>query len=572
MPSLVAASGPLAGSRFVVRADAVVGRSPSCEIALPDSRASRRHARLELAAGQLRVVDLGSRNGTYVNGERLTGARALEPGDRVTIGGTAFVVDPPLAAEVAEGGQAEPDSAHLPEELLPFAGTEGVLLQTCAQLLSAGSVGAVLRRVAEELVRALGADVVSALLLQEGSLVQVAAQGAREVAVPRGLVKAVVEERKVARLGDAAGAPLLLRAGEPAGLLFAARAGEPFGRDELSLLASVSRLSAQAMNALEQRERAPEAEAMLVGQSRAFRRVLELSRKVAHSELGVTLVGEAGTGKQLLARFSVARGPRAVQPVEAVDLRDPAAEALLYGGRARASAFARADGGTLLLLGLDALARPLATRLLDTLQRGLAPGPDGGELRFDVRLYATSREPCARLAVRGELPFELTNLLAGVELEVPPLRERPGDLPLLLAHFAERFRRGRSAAMTASDEALAALSEYPFPANVREVRGLVERLALLEVAELRPSHLPPEMRTLRMLDDAPLAARVEAVEREAITSAMARAGGKKVEAARRLGISRPTLDKKLAEYELGHTRKRPAPGRASAPHLPEDEP
>src|SRR5947209_5181285 len=103
MPSLVAASGPLAGSRFVVQGEAVVGRSPSCEIALADSRASRRHARLELQSGKLNITDLGSRNGTFVNGERIEGARSLETGDRVTIGSTAFVVDPPLAAEVAEG-------------------------------------------------------------------------------------------------------------------------------------------------------------------------------------------------------------------------------------------------------------------------------------------------------------------------------------------------------------------------------------------------------------------------------------------------------------------------------------
>jgi pSer/pThr/pTyr-binding forkhead associated (FHA) protein len=148
MPSLVAASGPLAGSRFVIQEQAVIGRSPSCEIAVDDSRASRRHARVEMEAGKLSLTDLGSRNGTFVNGERLEGARALETGDRVTIGATVFVVDPPLTAEVNEGSQAEPDAAFPAEELLPFAGNEGVLLTLAGQLLSASSVGAVVRRVA----------------------------------------------------------------------------------------------------------------------------------------------------------------------------------------------------------------------------------------------------------------------------------------------------------------------------------------------------------------------------------------------------------------------------------------
>ena len=557
MPSLVAATGPLSGSRFVVQGEATLGRSPSCEIALADSRASRRHARLEVQAGKLTITDLGSRNGTFVNGERIEGGRSLEPGDRVTIGSTAFVVDPPLAAEVAEGPQPEPDLTYAAEDLLPFAGNEGVLLAVSAQLLNASSAGAVARRVAEEVTRALGADVVSALLLQEGTLVPAVVQGAREAAVPRGLVRAGIEERQVARLGPAASAPIALRTGEVLGLLFVQRKDEVFARDELSLLASVARLAAQAMIALRQRDDEAESDAMLMGQSRPFRRVLELARKVAYSDLPACFVGERGTGKQMLARFSIARGPRSMQPLGVVDLRSPRAEELLFGARNRASAFARADGGTLLLLGLEALNRALATRLMDALQRGQAPGPDGGDLRFDVRLYSTSREPPARLAARGDIPFEVANLMAGVEVEVPPLRERPGDLPLLLAHFSELARRApNSRPLRLTPESQASLTAYAFPANISEVRGLIERLDMLDLEEVLPQHLPPEIRAGLAVGEESLGSLVEAVERESISRAMTKAAGKKVEAARLLGISRPTLDKKLAEYGLGTTRKR----------------
>jgi DNA-binding NtrC family response regulator len=243
--------------------------------------------------------------------------------------------------------------------------------------------------------------------------------------------------------------------------------------------------------------------------------------------------------------------------VVGVDCRAPGADQQLFGGRTRVSAFARADGGTLLLLGLDGLPKAHHPRLLDILGRGLAPGPDGGEIRFDVRLYSTARSSPSLLAARGELPFELANLCAGVEVELPPLRERSGDLPLLLEHFARALApRGSGVPLTFSAEALAILGQHAFPGNVREAHNLVERLTLLQVGEVQPAHLPPETRASPHAEAETLSALVERVEREAISRAMARAHGKKVEAAKLLDISRPTLDKKLAEYGLGTTRKR----------------
>jgi DNA-binding NtrC family response regulator len=570
MPSLVAASGPLAGSRFVVEGESVIGRSPSCEISIADSRASRRHARLTFQAGKLSITDLGSRNGTLVNGERLDSSRTLEPGDRVVVGSTAFVVDPPLAAEVAES-TVQPDEVFAAEDLLPFAGLEGVLLGASGQLFSAESSGAVVRRVGEELLRAVGADVVSALMLQEGSLLPALILGAKEVVVPRPLVRAALDERRVARLGGAA-APLALRNSDPVGVLFTERRDEPFGREELSLLAGLARLGALAIAALRQRQaEVAEAEEVLVGQSRSFRRALELARKVAYSDLSACFVGERGTGKRMLARFSIARGPRAMQPVAVVDCRSSSAETQLFGGRTRASAFARADGGTLVLIGIDGLPRHLTSKLLDCLQRGHAPGAEGSEIRFDVRLYSTARTAPSRLASQGELPFELANLCAGVEVEVPPLRERPGDLPLLFEHFIKELTPHGAMPLRIPPEILNLLGQYSFPGNVREVHNLVERLNLLGLDEVLPQHLPPETRQAGGGVGETLAALVESVEREAISRAMTRAHGKKVEAARMLDISRPTLDKKLQEYGLGSTRKRGNTGETGESPDPDNE-
>jgi DNA-binding NtrC family response regulator len=568
MPSLVAVSGALNGSRFVIQEEAVIGRSPSCDVSLSDGRASRRHARLTVQAGILRISDLGSRNGTFVNGEKIDDERMLEPGDRVLVGNTAFVVDPPMAEEVS-GGAASADEAYPAEDLLPYAGLEGVLLSAAGLLFSALSPGAALRRVGEELVRALSADVVGALVLREGSLIPVLVLGTGEMAVPSALVKGAMEERLVGRVGTAASAPLSVRGSEPLGLLYAQRLEEPFSKAELSLLAGVGRLTAQAIASLRQEEEALDEESILVGQSRAFRRSLEQCRKVAHSDLSVCMVGEGGTGKRLMARFSVARGPRALQPVVVVECRSPNAETQLFGSRTRPSGFARADGGTLILAGLDGLRKSAAERLLDCLQRGHAPGPDGGEIRFDVRLYSTSRSSPTRLASEGTLPFELATLCSGVEVESPPLRERPGDLPLLIAHFTKRLQdNAPHSNLLISPEAHHVLAGYPFPGNLRELRNMVERLWMLGLDEILPEHLAPETQT-RFGDAAiaPLGQLLENVERQAISRAMMRADGKKVEAARMLGISRPTLDKKLSEYALESLHRRP-----SLPSLPKVEP
>jgi DNA-binding NtrC family response regulator/pSer/pThr/pTyr-binding forkhead associated (FHA) protein len=557
MPSLVAATGPLAGSRFMVDGDTTIGRSPSCEIAIADSRASRRHVQLSLRDGKLTLTDLGSRNGTLVNGERITGSRTLEPGDRVIVGSTTFVVDPPLAAEVQDSNQSRPDELLGVEDVLPVAGTEGVLLSTAGLLFSAESLGAVVRRTGEELMRALGADVVAALVLQDGTLLPTLILGGKEVAVPRPLVRAALDERSVARLGTGAAAPLSLAGTESMGILFVERADEPLNREELGLLTSVARLAAGAIVARKQQTEAGEPDELLLGQSRLFRRSLELARKMAFSDLSACFVGERGTGKRLLARFAVARGPRALQPVVTVDCRAGTAEAHLFGGHSRASAFARADGGTLLLVGLDALPRALLPRLLDCLQRGRAPGPDGNEIRFDLRVLTTSRESPSKLAARGDLPFELATLCAGVEVDTPPLRERPGDVAVLMEHISRKlFEQGLGQVPPLADDARALIHGYAYPGNIRELENLVARLAGLQVARVEAGHLPPELRSALEDADVPLATLVGQVERDAIRRAMAKASGKKVEAARLLGISRPTLDKKLAEFGLGGTRRR----------------
>jgi len=217
------------------------------------------------------------------------------------------------------------------------------------------------------------------------------------------------------------------------------------------------------------------------------------------------------------------------------------------------SALLRADGGSLLLVHVEALPRPMAERLSRLLSRKVAPAPQGGEEPVDLRLLVTTDAPVSLMAVRGDVEAALARVLAGVEMEVPPLRERRADVPALFEHFAAQASHpSRKGPPLLTPEASRLLVDYAWPGNVRELRLVTERLALLYAGE--PVHalrLPPELQEGGVgAEPRSLQERVARLERDAITEALRLARGKKIRAAELLGISRPTLDKKIQDYAL----------------------
>jgi DNA-binding NtrC family response regulator len=195
----------------------------------------------------------------------------------------------------------------------------------------------------------------------------------------------------------------------------------------------------------------------------------------------------------------------------------------------------------------------MAERLSRLLARKVAPAPQGGEEPVEARLLVTTDAPVSLMAVRGEVEAALARALAGLELEVPPLRERRADVPALFEHFATQAALApRKGPPLLTPDARRRLVDYAWPQNVRELRLVTERLALLYAGE--PVHalrLPPELQE-GGVDTEPrsLQERVARLERDAITEALRQAGGKKIRAAELLGISRPTLDKKIQDYSL----------------------
>jgi len=306
----------------------------------------------------------------------------------------------------------------------------------------------------------------------------------------------------------------------------------------------------------------------LVGQSPAFRRLLDDVRRVARRPVTVLLRGETGTGKELVASMIHAESPRRAGPCvrfNCAAIPAELAEAELFGHvkgaftgavASRRGYFAQADGGTLVLDEVGELPLALQPKLLRALQEGeIQPVGAGRVERVDVRVVAATHRDLRAAAAAGSFREDLYYRLAVVELTVPPLRDRRDDVPLLLDHFRRRYAaRFDLAEVRFSAALVAALTARPWPGNVRELENAVARmLALSDGGTLG-------VEALAGFDgDAPAAepggpqglrAQVAGFERQLLQRALAACDGNQSEAARRLGVSRMTLLDKLKRHGL----------------------
>jgi two-component system, NtrC family, response regulator HydG len=302
----------------------------------------------------------------------------------------------------------------------------------------------------------------------------------------------------------------------------------------------------------------------MVFASEAMKRLALLAGRAAPRDVTVLITGESGTGKERLAEAIVAgsrRADKAFVRFNCAALAAELAEAELFGHsrgaftgavRSRVGLFGEADGGTILLDEVGELAPPLQAKLLRVLQSGelRAVGEDR-ERKVDVRVLAATNADLAAAVKRGAFREDLFYRLNVVALQVPPLRERPEDVPLLVRHFLDRFaERFGVASVVSAEPLLAHLLGRTWPGNVRELENTIERLvALSPDGELDLGLLEREPQA-----DAPAAfglrERVEAYERGLIVEALRGCRGNRSEAARRLGLSRATLHDKLKKYGI----------------------
>src|SRR5262245_28395636 len=240
----------------------------------------------------------------------------------------------------------------------------------------------------------------------------------------------------------------------------------------------------------------------LLGRSPAMARVFELVRKAARSDANILVQGESGTGKELIARAIHANSPRAAQPFVPVDcasLPEQLLESELFGHekgaftgaiRTKPGLMESADKGTLFLDEIGEMPLGLQAKLLRALQERQVRRVGGTSLvDVDVRLVSATNRDLRAAAAKGEFRDDLFYRVNVIAIELPPLREREGDVRLLAHAFLERYGRGRLRAI--DDAALAALERYHWPGNVRELQNVIERAcALADGDSIRLTDLP----------------------------------------------------------------------------------
>ncbi|MDF1613532.1 sigma-54-dependent transcriptional regulator [Desulfurivibrio dismutans] len=303
----------------------------------------------------------------------------------------------------------------------------------------------------------------------------------------------------------------------------------------------------------------------LVFDSPRFRETFELAQRAAAGDVNVLLQGESGTGKELIAALIHQSGPRARHCFLALNcaaLNDNLLESQLFGHRkgaftgadsSRSGLLEEADGGTLFLDEVAELSTALQAKLLRVLQDGeFIPVGATRARRVDVRFVAATNKNLDKMVAQGEFREDLYYRLNVFTLHLPPLRERPEDVPLLARHFLERAaaRLGREVNRI-SDSALKVLCRYSWPGNVRELRNVIERGTIIARSRsLTPDDLPEHVKRPQpgVAGGAPVT--LAEAERRQVASILERAGWNKSQAARMLGITRRTLDRKILDYGL----------------------
>ncbi len=347
---------------------------------------------------------------------------------------------------------------------------------------------------------------------------------------------------------------------------------KPF--DLPALLDAVERAVKKRNLGLAHSEEKPKTESSeLVGASAAMLSVWKVIGRAAATDASVLITGETGTGKEVVARAIHQHSSRAKDPFIAVNLAalsPTLLESELMGHEKgaftgalarRAGRIEAAAGGTLFLDEIGDLDPSLQTKLLRVLQDGTFERVGGNEtLKSRARIVAATNKPVRPGDAGATLREDLYYRLAVVDVELPALRARRSDIPLLVAHAL-----GRTKKRAVSEEAMENLGSYDWPGNVRELFHVIERAAVMCSADvIDVSDLPPALRgvapravsTFSSYEDLPLREALAALEKRMIVKALEKSGGNRAEAARLLGIARPQLYTKLEEHGLSDAKSK----------------
>jgi DNA-binding NtrC family response regulator len=305
----------------------------------------------------------------------------------------------------------------------------------------------------------------------------------------------------------------------------------------------------------------------LVGRSASMRRVLATIDRIADASASVVITGESGTGKELVARTIHQLSSRRAGPYVGLNcaaIPETLMESELFGhergsftgaDRRREGCFESANHGTLLLDEITEMKIELQAKLLRVLEEQRVRRVGGNaEIVLDVRVLAASNRDIMQAVRDGKLREDLYYRLNVLTIELPPLRERRDDLPMLVQNFVQHYAaRNNKEIVGVDDEALAALQAHPWPGNVRQLRNVIERAAVVcHGRVIRRSDLAHEFQSITSVDGGYVKVRIgstlEDMEKELISRTIEFSDGNKTHAAQILGVSTKTLYNKLERY------------------------
>jgi DNA-binding NtrC family response regulator/pSer/pThr/pTyr-binding forkhead associated (FHA) protein len=622
MPALLALFGPKQGLRIPLSGRVVLGRAPSADLQLIDGKISREHCAVDASGPRAMVEDLGSQNGTYVNGERIDKPTPLGEGDEIVLGDTLLLV----AGDQVELSNARYGTGTLvvsPQGRASTAANPGGPVSATIYRDNMRGLGVLAARLTdasdeEEAANLLLDAIVSELAPKRATLllrlwqgehaaskervVPLATRGKEAVAsisrtlleraatVHRGvLVEDTMDSRELrgARsvilhsLRSVMVVPWGLGEQAPRGFIHVDREPDsPFSASDLAWLEAVGHLATLRLGERPASRPNPHDDGP-VGASASFVEALSMATAAARVDSTVLLLGETGTGKEEVARLIHTRSKRNRAPFVALNcgaIAESLAESELFGhekgaftgaAATRLGVFEAADGGTLFLDEIGDLTASLQVKLLRVLQERAVTRVGGNVARqVDVRIVAATHRDLAadvkERLFREDLYFRINVL----PVTLPPLRDRRDDIPLLARVLVDRIAARLSLrAPSLSADAESALASWDYPGNVRELGNVLERMLVLrdprdpgaidrdEVlaalgAPMKPAVQHPAFVSPGYAADDRLGDAVARLEKRRIEDALRRARGIKSHAARMLGISRPTLDKKIADFEI----------------------
>jgi DNA-binding NtrC family response regulator/pSer/pThr/pTyr-binding forkhead associated (FHA) protein len=562
-------SGSIARTRVVPLPDGkdvTFGRSTSCTVSLEYDGVSRLHARVVKRGAHVILEDLGSRNGTWLNGARISAPQRISPGDEFLVGpATAMLAVTTSVRRSRTVGSVSDLEERLDAEVDRASRYRRRLGLVMLRLEGPGDgvvtaldhIAATLRRM--DLLAEYGPDEFAVILPEADRLATSAvarrlAREARAMGHKHGEVVAHVGSAVFPDDGPQPGELL----GVARASLRAARTGQVDTRTPVSGVATV-----------------PGSEG-IISVDPVMKRVFALAKKIADASITALIVGETGVGKEVVAEAIHRDSSRRNRPfvkLNCASLPESILERELFGHERgaftgadsrKAGFFEAAHGGTIFLDEIGELPVGAQAKLLRVLERRTITRLGGTtEIPVDVRVVCATNRDLETEVARGRFREDLYFRISAFVIPVPPIRDRRSEIAPLALHFARHFARElgqRPPSFT--HEALALLESYEWPGNVRELRNAVERAVVLQSGGIiDEAQLPDRVRdqTSRAggggeaAEPIDVHQRVAQVEREAVVAALEASHGNQTRAAKRLGISRFALIRLMNKYGLKPT-------------------